>query len=179
MDSVRMLLVSLAAICFVGAGCSDSDDDIVASTPTVAPSATPVPPPPAENGYRTIQILPQANFERMISFSLLPDRSDEALLATQGGLIYRIPIEAALLPFSETSRIYWIGRGDGGSSGDSSCRRISLAMGAYSSITARRTRRACWLASGCRRRLDPNSRRVILEVEQPTSINIAGGLAWS
>jgi glucose/arabinose dehydrogenase len=71
----------------------------VTAAPTAAPTptATPVPPPkpaptPVAGGYRLTQALPSANFGRMVAFALIPGASNQAVIVTQGGKIYRISL---------------------------------------------------------------------------------------
>ena len=84
------------------------------AAPTAAPipTATPVPPPkpapaPSAGGYRLAQVLPSANFERMVAFALIPGTSNQAVIVTQGGKIYRLSLSggAATLYGDLSSRV--------------------------------------------------------------------------
>ena len=71
-----------------------------APTPTPAPTSPPAPPPantpaptgPAAGGYRLTQVLPAANFERMVAFALIPGVSNQAVVVLQGGKIYKLSL---------------------------------------------------------------------------------------
>ena len=59
----------------------------------VAPSNT-----PAANGYRLVPTLPQANFDKMLSFQTIPGSPNGAVVVTQGGVIYRIALDGSAPP---------------------------------------------------------------------------------
>jgi len=62
--------------------------------PTPAPTAEPA-PPPAAGAYRLAQVLPSADFERMVAFALIPGASNQAVIVTQGGKVYRLSLSGA------------------------------------------------------------------------------------
>jgi len=85
-----------------------------APTAVSTPTATPVPPPktptpaqPKAGGYRLAQVLPSANFERMVALALIPGTSNQAVIVTQGGKIYRLSLSggAATLYGDLSSRV--------------------------------------------------------------------------
>ena len=70
-------------------------------TPAPTPAATarpsPVPPPkpaptPVAGGYGLTKVLPSANFDRMLAFALMPGASNQGVIVTQGGKIYRLSL---------------------------------------------------------------------------------------
>ena len=75
-------------------------------TPSVltatAPAATPSPVPsagaPRENGYELAPTLPEANFERMLGLAAIPGNPNEAVVLTQGGVIYRVALDGSFSP---------------------------------------------------------------------------------
>jgi glucose/arabinose dehydrogenase len=72
------------------------------------PTASPLPPTasgtqlpssgPAANAYQLAPILPQANFDRMLALVAMPGNGNEAVVATQGGVIYRITLDGSSPP---------------------------------------------------------------------------------
>src|SRR3990172_5464021 len=63
-------------------------------TPT-APTATPTPAPvdpPVAGGYRLTQTLSAAAFGQMLGFYVIPGTSNQAVIVTQGGKVYRLSL---------------------------------------------------------------------------------------
>jgi len=81
------------------------------AAPTAAPTptTTPVPPPqpaptPVAGGYRLTQVLPSANFERMVAFAAIPGTSNQAVIVRQGGMIDRLSLSGgAATPYGDLS----------------------------------------------------------------------------
>ena len=65
-------------------------------TPTPTPTPTPIPPP--ADGFTLAQIAPEANWSAMTGLHPLPESSDEALVLTQDGHIWRISLSSAFTP---------------------------------------------------------------------------------
>ena len=69
-------------------------------TPTPAPGASPTRhlptstpfPPPVAGGYGLTKVLPSANFDRMLAFAVIPGASNQGVIVTQGGKIYRLSL---------------------------------------------------------------------------------------
>ncbi len=76
--------------------------------PAPTPTPTPAPPPPAPpppsgptaGAYSLAQVLPWANFERMVGFAMIPRSGEEAVVVSQGGQIWRISLSGAFEPVS-------------------------------------------------------------------------------
>src|SRR3990170_1180239 len=111
--------LSLAALCALGAallvvavagggggdaglaGGQGASPDAPNPSPTpTAPTATPVPPPaktptptgPAAGGYALVPVLPAAAFGQMLGFYVIPGASNQAVIVTQGGKVYRLSL---------------------------------------------------------------------------------------
>ena len=64
-------------------------------TPTAAPTEPPPPQPaatPVAGRYGLTQVLPSANFERMVAFAMMPSASNQAVIVTQGGKMYKLSL---------------------------------------------------------------------------------------
>ena len=71
----------------------------VAPAPTAAPTATePAPPTPAEQAYRLVRAVEAAEFDRMLGFALIPGATGEAVVVTQGGVIWRVSLSGGSAP---------------------------------------------------------------------------------
>jgi glucose/arabinose dehydrogenase len=64
--------------------------------PTTATTATPA--GPKENGYELAAALPAANFGRMLGLAAIPGSPNEAVVLTQGGVIYRVALDGSFSP---------------------------------------------------------------------------------
>ncbi|MEE8347282.1 MAG: PQQ-dependent sugar dehydrogenase, partial [Dehalococcoidia bacterium] len=77
-------------------------------TPTPAPSPTPVPTPaptptttppvstPVAGGYTLVEALPSATFGGMLGFAPIPGSGSEAVVVTQGGVNWRVPLSGSV-----------------------------------------------------------------------------------
>ena len=111
----RALITSLVpaalALVLVLAACGDGGaggPDGRAGTATAdAAAVTATPAPPREFGYRLRPFLPAAVFDKMLGFAVVPGAEDEAVLITQHGRIWRVPLEAETpapaLPFGDVT----------------------------------------------------------------------------
>lgn len=98
----------LVVVMAVAVGCGDGGDgavqardpeptatpDVSAASPAIdPPAATPtVPGPPVAGAYELVQALPSATFDNMLGFSTIPGMESQALILTQGGVIWRVPL---------------------------------------------------------------------------------------
>ena len=48
---------------------------------------------PVEGAYELVQALPSATFDSMLGFSVIPGQEDQAVILTQGGVIWRVPLD--------------------------------------------------------------------------------------
>jgi glucose/arabinose dehydrogenase len=64
--------------------------DPTASPPAATPAATPV-----AGAYEVVEALPSATFDRMLGFSPIPGAADEAVVVTQGGVIWQVPLSGS------------------------------------------------------------------------------------
>lgn len=104
-----LLVVSTAAVVVIGAvACGGGGSPDASPTPSASPSvasspdataaatATPSPTPlgtPFAEAYELEPALPAADFERMVAFVLVPGAEDEAAVVTQGGEVWRVPLD--------------------------------------------------------------------------------------
>lgn len=78
---------------------------IASPSPTPSPASTPQPPTqtttpaaatpvptPVPGGYELEPAVPAATFERMVGLSPIPGSADEAVVISQGGLVWRLPL---------------------------------------------------------------------------------------
>ena len=66
--------------------------------PTVQPTSPPSPARPVEGAYTLAPVLPGVDFERMVALVPVPGAADEAVVATQGGVLRRISLSGSFSP---------------------------------------------------------------------------------
>lgn len=196
----RGTFVALAALaCFGETGCG-GNGQTPAPTATAAPATLPsaaVPPAasppgtspsstpgggPAENAYGLARIVPSAAFERMLGFSPLPGASNEAVVVTQGGVIWRVTLDDSSPPavFGDVSKLLVSNPGNEegllGLAFSPDFTTDGRVFVDYSAGNPRRSVLARFqVVDG---RMDMASERVILEVPQPFSNHNGGQLAF-
>ena len=126
--------------------------------------------------------LPEANFERMLGLAAIPGSPNEAVVRTQGGVIYRVALDGSFAPavFGDVSGLLIENPGNEEGLLGLAFSPSSRRMGASSSTTPPVTRgaassRASTSATG---RWIWRSERVILEVPQPFANHNGGQLAF-
>ena len=170
----------LAAACGGGKSAAPTPPSL---TPT-ASSHTPAPAisTPAANAYHLIQTLPQANFNRMLGFVTVPGSSNEAVVVTQAGVIYRIALDGSFPPavFGDVSALLIANPGN----------EEGLLGLAFSPAFASDGRVFVYYVAGNPTRsvlarfnvvngaMDMTSQRVVLEVPQPFDNHKGGQLAF-
>ena len=109
---VAVAMIPLAAVAVVLAvGGSDEGGVESTATATAAPSPTraltpaaaatatePAPPTPADQAYRLVRAVETAGFDRMLGFSMIPGASDQAVVLTQEGVIWRVSLNGEPAP---------------------------------------------------------------------------------
>lgn len=102
--AVLAVVLALAVACGGSSGgtdptptpAPDASPDAPNPSPTpTAPTATPTPPPvdpPVAGGYRLTQTLSAAAFGQMLGFYVIPGASNQAVIVTQGGKVYRLSL---------------------------------------------------------------------------------------
>ncbi|MCH7718862.1 MAG: hypothetical protein IIB21_05270, partial [Chloroflexi bacterium] len=109
---VAVAMIPLAAVAVVLAvGGSDEGGVESTATATAAPSPTraltpaaaatatePAPPTPADQAYRLVRAVEAAGFDRMLGFSMIPGASDQAVVLTQEGVIWRVSLNGEPAP---------------------------------------------------------------------------------
>ena len=105
-----LLPVGLALVLALAAcgGDGDGGSNGRAATATADAAEVPATPtPPPELGYRLEPVLAAATFRQMLGFAVIPGAEDEAVLITQHGRIWRVPLEAetpvAPIPFGDVT----------------------------------------------------------------------------
>ncbi|MGA2286565.1 MAG: PQQ-dependent sugar dehydrogenase [Dehalococcoidia bacterium] len=97
--AVAAFAALLSSACVAGAPTTATPTSTQAPTSSPAtPTAVPPANTPAANGYRLVPTLPQANFDKMLSFQTIPGSPNEAVVVTQGGVIYRIALDGSASP---------------------------------------------------------------------------------
>ncbi len=172
--------VCLVAACGGGKGAAPTSTP--AATPTVSNPATPSSAGPSENGYQLVATLPQANFDRMLAFVTIPGSANEAVIVTQGGVIYRLALDSSSPPamFGDVSGLLIANPGN----------EEGLLGLAFSPTFATDGRVFVYYVAGNPTRsvlarfnvvngaMDMTSQRVILEVPQPFDNHKGGQLAF-
>jgi glucose/arabinose dehydrogenase len=148
-----------------------------ASTPTAASPSTPAP-----GGYQLVATLPQANFDRMLGFTAVPGSPNEAVVLTQGGVIYRIALDGSFPPavFGDLSGKLIANPGnEEGLLGLAFSPRFQTDGRVFIDYSAGGPRRSVLarfdVVDGA---IDMTSERVILEVPQPFANHNGGQLAF-
>ena len=199
------LVIVVAAVAVSGGGSSDNGGLVgfPTVTPTSEPSPMPTPTPalpppqptepppsppgptptaaPAEGAYALVAALPAATFDRMLGFATIPGPGDNAVIVTQGGEVWRVPLgggSPALYGDLSGLLISSPGNEEGllglaFSPGFQSDGRV------YVYYTAGNPRRSVLsrfrVVSGS---IDPGSETVILEVAQPFANHNGGQIAF-
>lgn len=178
----------IAAACFIAAcivAACGGGKSVSPPPPPLTPTAsdTPAPAPgPVANAYRLVHVLPQADFDRMLGFAAIPGSPNEAVVLTQGGVIYRVALDGSVPPavFGDVSGLLIANPG-------SEEGLLGLAFSPtfagdgrvfvdYSAGNPRRSVLARFrVADGA---MDMSSERIILEVPQPFANHNGGQLAF-
>jgi glucose/arabinose dehydrogenase len=129
-----------------------------------------------------VQTLPQANFSGMLDFAAIPGSPNEAVVVTQGGVIYRIAIDGSFPPavFGDVSGLLIANPGSEegllGLTFSPAFVRDGRVFIDYSAGNPRRSVLARFnVVNGA---MDMTSQRVILEVPQPFANHNGGQLAF-
>ncbi|MGD0116099.1 MAG: PQQ-dependent sugar dehydrogenase [Dehalococcoidia bacterium] len=104
--SAGIVVAAAACATLLSSACGSGGGSATAtSTSTPPPTSSPATPSavpsantPAENGYRLVPTLPQAAFDKMLGFQTIPGSPNEAVVLTQGGVIYRIALDGSVPP---------------------------------------------------------------------------------
>ncbi|GAG07359.1 unnamed protein product, partial [marine sediment metagenome] len=99
-------MVSSLGICLAVllAACEGGEEEAQPTpTPTPSPavaefSPTPTPSQPVEGAFELVPILEWATFDRMLGFSTIPGSEGEAVVVTQGGMIWWGSVEGDSSP---------------------------------------------------------------------------------
>jgi glucose/arabinose dehydrogenase len=175
----------LVAAC--GGGATKTATSTPPSTPpaTAQAAAASVTPPagvPAANGYRLVTTLPRANFDRMLDFAAVPGSPNQAVVLTQGGVVYRIALDGSSPPavFGDVSSLIIANPGNeegllgiAFSPGFATDGRVFVY---YSAGNPAHSVLSRFSVSGGT--MDMTSERVILEVPQPFANHNGGQLAF-
>ncbi|OGO52775.1 MAG: hypothetical protein A2148_05160 [Chloroflexi bacterium RBG_16_68_14] len=167
-------LIVIAAACGGGATTRSADDA----------DGTPTPPRPQERAYRLVRTLESATFGNMLALALIPGQEDEAVVATQGGVIWRVSLEGDSPPvmFGDISDHLVLDPGlEEGllglafSPGFESDGRVFLYYTAGVPGNRRSVISRFLVRDGT---LDPATEQVVLEVPQPYRIHNGGQIAF-
>ncbi|HXF50266.1 MAG TPA: PQQ-dependent sugar dehydrogenase, partial [Dehalococcoidia bacterium] len=153
------------------------------ATPTTTPEpATPAPPTPVPLGYRLVPAIPSATFPSMLAFAVVPGRPDEAVIATQTGQLWRVPLsgegEAALFGDISGRLIPNPGSEEGllGLAFSPSFERDGWVYLYYSAGPPRRSVLSRFRVVSDA--IDPASEQIILEIPQPFANHNGGQIAF-
>jgi glucose/arabinose dehydrogenase len=189
-SATSVALVTAAACvvaAYVSAACGGGKGVSPTPPPLTPPASdTPAPatasPAPAANAYRLVQTLPQANFDRMLGFAAIPGSPNEAVVLTQGGVIYRIAIDGSFPPavFGDVSGLLIANPGSEegllGLAFSPTFVRDGRVFIDYSAGNPRRSVLARFdVVNGA---MDMASERVVLEAPQPFANHNGGQLAF-
>lgn len=157
-------------------------DGSLTAVPSVTPVAEATREPPAALGYRLVPAIPAATFPAMLAFAVVPGRTDDAVIATQTGQLWRVPLSGSGPPslFGDVSDrlIPDPGSEEGllGLAFSPSFERDGLLYLYYSAGPPRRSVLSRFrVASDV---IDPASEQVILEVPQPFANHNGGQIAF-
>jgi glucose/arabinose dehydrogenase len=149
-------------------------------SPTPEPTATPS--YPVEGAYELVPALDWATFDRMLGFSTMPGSEGQAVVVTQGGMIWLGSVEGDSSPtvFSDMSdRLIKSPGNEEGLLGLAFSPDFSVDGRVYLYYTAGDPRRSVLsrfqVAEGA---IDPESEHVLLEVPQPFGNHNGGQLAF-
>ena len=157
------------------------------SAPDGAQHAAPSPSdssllPRRANGYRLAPILPGTNFAGMLGFVAIPGSANEAVVLTQGGVIYRVALDDSFAPtvFGDVSSLLIDNPGsEEGLLGLAFSPSFASDGRVFIDYTAGNPRRSVLARFGVKGgAMDMTSERVILEVPQPFANHNGGQLAF-
>ncbi len=187
-------VVAFATVLLLAAACGGGDetaatpggrepDPAQTATPPASPAAaaTLAAATPAEGPYELVQALPSATFDLMLGFSTIPGPGNDAVIVTQDGVVWRVPLGGGSPPelFADLTDRLVNRRFEEGLLGLAfspdfeSDGRVYLyyAMGSPGPSVLSRF----LVANGA---LDTASERVLLEVPQPMDLHNGGQLAF-
>ena len=188
-------ILSAAFACLLAVACSGGNAGQPTATVPAAPSAgrttatapaaasaTPTSGGPTENGYELARTLPEANFDRMLGLAAIPGSPNEAVVLTQGGVIYRVALDGSSSPtlFGDVSGLLIKNPGnEEGLLGLAFSLKFEADGRVFVCYTADSPRRSVLsrfdVSNGA---MDMSSERVILEVPQPFANHNGGQLAF-
>ncbi len=154
------------------------------ATPTAQDGETPTPGPtqPTEGGYELAPAVEWATFDRMVGFYPVPGVENEAVVPTQSGVLWRGSVEPGSAPsvFGDVSdRLISDPGNEEGLLGLAFSPAFSADGRVYLYYTAGDPRRSVLsrfqVVDGV---MDPQSERVLLEIEEPFSNHNGGQLAF-
>jgi glucose/arabinose dehydrogenase len=159
------------------------------ATSTATASGTPAPSPstpsvslPVANGYRLAPIIPGANFAGMLGFVVIPGSANEAVVLTQGGVIYRVALDDRFAPtvFGDVSGLLIANPGsEEGLLGLAFSPSFASDGRVFIDYTAGNPRRSVLARFDVKNgAMDMTSERVVLEVPQPFANHNGGQLAF-
>lgn len=187
---IGVVLITLAVLAALAAsmacGGEEEEETTVAqqtqppSQPTLA--ATPAGPRPIEGAYKLVPALESATYDRMVGFSMIPDAGDDAVLLTQGGVIWRLSLDEGFpaTVFGDISDRLIDSRGnEEGLLGLAFAPNFDVEKRVYLYYTAGNPRRSVLsrfrVANGT---MDMTSEHVILEIPQPFANHNGGQIAF-
>jgi glucose/arabinose dehydrogenase len=89
-------LIASLLIVVMAAACGGGDDGASEEPrPTVTADTRSPAPTPVAGGYELTPALPPATFEGMLGFATIPGAANEAVIVTQGGVIYKVPLDGS------------------------------------------------------------------------------------
>ena len=94
--SAAGIAAAMAMACAIA--CSGKGVSPTSAPPTAPKAATSSRSGPSASGYQLVPTLPQANFDRMLAFVTIPGSANEAVIVTQGGVIYRLALDGGSPP---------------------------------------------------------------------------------
>jgi glucose/arabinose dehydrogenase len=187
---MRVVLVGAAALAGLAAAiaCGGQEDD----ERSTAEQPTPPSPPttigtaegarPLEGEYQLVPALESATHDRMLGFSMIPDGSNDAVVVTQGGVIWRLSVDESspAAAFGDISdRLIESPGNEEGLLGLAFSPDFDVDGRVYLYYTAGGPRRSVLSRSVVSNgTLDMASERVLLELPQPYGNHNGGHLAF-
>ncbi len=185
-------LAVAAAVCLaaLASGCGGSGGGSATPTPTAVPTGAPPPAvgtpsqddTPVAEAYQLVPILSQANFDRMLGFVTIPQNPNAAVVLTQGGVIYHVPLDGSAPPtvFGDLSKLIIANPGNeegllglAFSPNFQSDKRVFVDY-----VAGNPTRDVLARFSATNDVMDTGSERVILEVPEPFDNHKGGQIAF-